>query len=465
MTLGTKYHEYAALPNLVSNYLNMNFYIPLQLTELSKKLTRPIYIVGGFVRNQLCGLALNADIDIAGGFDAESFKAVKNTKVIPVNKKLGTALIFYKGGKFEYTPFRKENYAEGGSHSPEAVEFNVPLDEDARRRDFTANSIYLDASSGNTVDPLNGIADAKNKILRAFDPCFVFKSDGLRLMRLARLAAELGFSIDSHTAAVAKEFNYQLRDIAAERKREELDKILNADSKYGIKDAHYQGLKELTKLGLWRYILPSMTIMEIPQNPKWHNHDVLEHTFLAVKYAPPGVRLAALMHDTGKPVCMLKYGKMHGHADESALIAQKELGQTGLKYPSAVADEVAALCRLHMYDLKLEVADAKMRVFCAVNFEYIDRLQELAAADGQATGKENLYTPRFAEFKQRLIQDGAPITKADLKIDGRDAVAYGYKGAQISAIIEELWRECVIEPKLNNREWLSSQLESRRFKQ
>jgi len=440
----------------------MKFYIPPQLTELSKALDRPIYIVGGFVRNQICGLPFGADIDIAGGFVASAFGAVDGAKVVPVNPKLGTALILYNEARFEYTPFRKENYAKGGAHSPESVEFYVSLEDDARRRDFTANSIYLEVKTQKPVDPLGGIADAANKILRAFDPEFVFKSDGLRLMRLARFAAQLGFGMDVHTASVAKEFNFQLQDIAAERKRDELDKILYADLKYGIKDAHYHGLKYLTKLNLWQYILPSMTIMEIEQNPKWHNFNVLEHTFLAAKHAPPLVRLAALMHDTGKPVCMERYGKMYGHADVSADIAKRELGQGGLKYPSAVVDETAKLCSLHMYDLNLEVSDAKMRVFCAVNFEYIDKLQQLVTADGQATGRDNLYTPRFAEFKQNLLDDAAPICKSDLKIDGNDAIDAGFKSVKIAQILTELWHECIINPKLNNREWLLLQLQNKK---
>jgi len=440
-------------------------YSPQSLTDLAKKLNRPIYIVGGYVRNQFCGLPLKADIDIASDFDGELFKKA-GARAVVINKKLCTMQIKYEGDNFEYTPFRKEKYADGGHHSPISVEFISDINEDAKRRDFTANSIYYDVLNKKIVDPSGGAEDAKNKVLRCHDAEFVFKSDGLRLMRLVRLSAELGYKIDENTKTAAIGFRHQLKDISAERKRDELNKILYADKKYGIVDAHYHGIKMLHELGLWEFILPSMTKMEITQNPKWHKFNVLEHTNMAVKHCDGSInnlRLAALMHDTGKPVCQEMFGKMHGHAAVSGEIALRELGQAGLKYSKATVNEVVKLCELHMYDLDLNTSDAKMMLFCAENFDVLEKLQALKYADAKATGKNeaDIIPPRFLYFRDKLAAEGAPIKISDLKIDGHDAIKVGFKARKIKAVLYELWKECIMNPRLNNREWLLEQLKKR----
>jgi len=446
-------------------------YSPPSLTELAKKLNRPIYIVGGYVRNQLCNLQPAAnnqspDIDIAGDFDGQLLKKA-GARIAIINKKLGTMWIEYKGNRFEYTPFRTEEYASGGHHSPINIEFISDINKDARRRDFTANSIYYDVLNQKIVDPLCGTHDAKNKILRCNEAESVFKSDGLRLMRLVRLASELGYEIDEKTKETAFRFRHQLNDISAERKRDELNKILYADKKYGVTHAHYRGLKLLHELRLWEHILPSMTRMKIPQNARWHNYDVLEHTFMAVKFADANIenlRLAALMHDTGKPVCQQLFGKMSGHAAVSGEIALKELGQEGLKYPKSVVSEVVKLCELHMYDLDFKTSENKMRLFCAINFEILEKLQALKYADALATGKnkQELFEHRFLYFRDKLLEEGAPLRQSDLRVSGRDAIEAGYEGEAIRVVLEELWKECLANPSLNERERLLEQLKNRR---
>ncbi|MCL2821891.1 MAG: HD domain-containing protein [Firmicutes bacterium] len=441
----------------------MDFFVPPQLNNLCALLSRPLYIVGGFVRNQICSLPLKmCDIDIAGDFCADEFKKT-GAKVLPINKKLGTAQIHFQDAVFEYTQFRTEEYDGTGSHSPIRTEFVSSLEIDAKRRDFCANSIYFDIKNNKIVDPLGGVSDTKNKVLKAFDPYLVFKNDGLRLMRLVRFASELGFEIEQKTFETAKDYCINLKDISPERKRDELDKILISDQKYGIEDAHFKGVNLLHGLNLYDFFLPSIPKMEIGQNPTYHKYNVLIHTFYAVKYAPPipNIRLAALMHDTGKPVCKQLNGNMNGHAETSAQIAINELGQNGLKYPNATVGQVAMLCRLHMYDLKGDVSDSKMKIFVATHFELIDKLQQLKTADALATGFPLKFVPRFKAFKDQLIKENAPIYLKSLKVNGHDAIKAGFKNQQIALVLTQLWKMCLIDPKLNNRKWLLAQLESR----
>lgn len=164
------------------------------------------------------------------------------------------------------------------------------------------------------------------------------------------------------------------------------------------------------------------------------------------------------MHDTGKPVCQLRDGNMYGHAEESEKIVIKELGECGLKYPSKIVQETARLVKHHMYDVNRQTSDSKMRIFVAHNFDIIEKLDLLATADGKATGNVDFIPPRFMFFANKLIEEGAPLSIRDLKISGSDAIKAGLKGAQIKAALEKLWKDCIINPRLNNKKWLLTQL-------
>ena len=427
--------------------------VPPFIRRLAATAKCKIYIVGGFIRNAALNLG-NTDIDICGALLPEELGV--DAEVIPINKRLGTALITDGVTKAEYTPRRKESYGPGGEHSPLAVSFGATIAEDVRRRDFTAGSVYYDVSEDRFVDPYGGLADIADRILRAKDPEFTFADDGLRLMRLCRLAAETGFSIDGNTAAVAKKFAHRLKDISPERKKAELDRILVADFKYGVKDAHYRGLCLMREFGLWQYVLPSVAAMDgVKQNPKYHLYDVMEHSFMAVRYAPADVRLAALMHDVGKPPCMAKDGNTYNHPQVGAEIVKVELGQNGLKYPNAVVEEVALLTRLHMYDMQGNAKESKVRIFVAEHFDIIPKLVALIKADGKATGtKEEIITHRFTVVYKKLIEENAPVKLSMLKVDGNDVVASGIKGKQVSETLKLLWRECILDPTRNDRRLL-----------
>lgn len=423
------------------------------MKKLADSLDKPVYIVGGYVRNSLMGLP-PADTDICGELPYSEIGSAR-----PVNPRLGTALVKIGDEEYEYTPFRSERYPEGGAHSPEEVTLYVDLRSDALRRDFTANSVYYDVKNGVIVDPLDGAKDIENKILRAYNPEFTFKSDGLRLMRLVRFAAELGFEIEEKTFAAAYRYRANLADIAPERKAAELSKILVADLKYGVNEAHYRALKLMTELGLWKYVIPEIEKTDIPQNPKYHRYSLIEHIFQAVKFAPPEVRTAALLHDIGKPECLSDNGNMYEHAKYSARSARKILG--GLRYDNAFIAETSALCGLHMYDKDRKTSDAKMLLFTAEHFAIIDKLQSLAEADSVATGREDILPPRFAFFKRKLIESGAPITLSMLKVDGRDFFDWRQK-KRIGEALRVLQRECILQPELNERERLLSRIKALR---
>lgn len=433
--------------------------IPESLRKLNSMSACPIYAVGGFVRNKIAGLG-DTDIDIAGPAAPEALGISRRYQTKIVNYKLGTAIIRYGDDKFEYTPFRVERYADGGAHSPIEVRFTTDIRQDAMRRDFTCNSVYYDVTNDKIVDPLGGIADIEKKIIRSYNPQRTFASDGLRILRMIRLAVELGFKIDGETAKAAQANADKLRDISAERRRDELNKILLADTRYGVEFAHYRGLRLIQQLGLWKYLIPQLEdAAGLMQNPKYHKFDVLEHINRTVRYSPPDIRLAALMHDVGKPYCMAKFGNMHGHESVSAHIVRYTLGEYGLKYPNDVIDEVEWLCQNHMYDMARNTRESKMRIFVAQNFDRIDKLAELMAADDKARGMDEPPREiRIARVKQELIDENAPLTLSELKLDGSVLIREGIQPVKIGGVLDELWRACVVEPRLNTEEWLLKQV-------
>lgn len=211
--------------------------------------------MGGWVRNKLCGLPLN-DIDICGGLHSEDFEKVCGIcgfEYKVVNAKLGTYLVIAGDEKYEYTPFRIENY-NLGKHAPEYVEWTDDIRVDARRRDFTCNAIYYDILADRVIDFYDGQKDIQKGVLHAVEtPEFVFSSDGLRILRLVRFACQLGWKIDRHTFKVAKKMTYQLKYISGERKTAELKNIFTAVKKYG-RESH--PLKILNDLCIYPYLVP-----------------------------------------------------------------------------------------------------------------------------------------------------------------------------------------------------------------
>ncbi|MCI8613108.1 MAG: CCA tRNA nucleotidyltransferase [Clostridia bacterium] len=433
----------------------MKIEVPKSLELLVKSAGVPVYLVGGYVRNSLRGLK-PTDIDLTGPCPVSALKLSPKYRVKTVNFRLGTAQIKYGKEVYEYTPFRVENYDKG--HTPSEVFFTTDIRQDALRRDFTCNSVYYDILADELIDFVGGISDIEKGILRCHKPERILSSDGLRILRLVRFACSLGFKIEGATATAAMAKAELLKDITPERKREELDKMLVADTVNGVDQAHYRAMKLLGKMGLFKYLIPEVEqCISLMQNEKYHKYDVAEHTFRTVAYAPPKVRLAALFHDLGKAYCMEKHGNMHGHEVVSARIAERRMGYYGLRYSN---DEIAFVKRLvlnHMYDMSGNTSDAKVRRFVARNFDVIDDLVDLINADKLATGmvtREQVGESRFTAVKWDIIESGAPVYIGDLEIDGTDCHAAGLDGEQIGAFLKDMLDICLLNPQLNNREWL-----------
>ena len=433
-----------------------------KIKELAIKLPRPLYVVGGYVRNYLINSTISTDVDICGDFDVEeisNFAKKVGFCLVATYKKTGTVVLAFENLKCEYTSFRREIYAEGGNHTPKKVEFTSDITLDAKRRDFKCNAVYYDIKNNEFCDLLGGINDIKNKILdTVIEPEKVFCSDGLRLMRLARFSSELGFTPTEKVVKVAKAYADNINDISVERIYTELKYILDADEKYNFspKNAHYIGIKLLSDIGVLGKIIPELELgRNMPQRKDYHNYDVLTHTLKSVLYASKSVRLAALLHDIGKPTCMINNGKFHGHDMVGVEIAEKVLKR--LKVDNETIKETKFLVGAHMKDLDGKMGENKVKKFIIKNYKLIPKLYLLKQADFSACKDDLSICPTIIKWKkieEDMKREGVPFSVKELKITATDLINLGYKGKDIHETLDKLLNLCIENPKLNVKEKL-----------
>lgn len=242
-------------------------FIPVSndLLKLAKLFPEDLYVVGGYVRNCLLKIE-SSDIDLCSNVDIDEISQIlkDNGYKIKIKNSKYNSITISKGDKsYEFTSFRKDYYPDNGSHAPIRVERTNELMEDAKRRDFTINSIYYNITKDEIVDPYHGVVDANQKILRCIgSPEEVLKNDGERILRMVRIVGELNLKIDKNTLKYAHLMAKNVADISSTRKYNELEKILYCDKRYKETPGNFvKSLDLLNRLGIWQYFgLPIKTI-------------------------------------------------------------------------------------------------------------------------------------------------------------------------------------------------------------
>ncbi|MBO5394417.1 MAG: CCA tRNA nucleotidyltransferase [Clostridia bacterium] len=235
----------------------MKLTISKNLEKLSQLFPCELYVVGGYVRNHLMGIAQD-DVDIVSRLSLEEVEKILEGSEFTFkikNKMLGSALITIDEEKYEYTTLRRDFYADGGAHMPERVEFVDSVKEDAKRRDFACNAIYYDIKNDKLIDFYGGIDDIAKRTLKTVEtPDEVLCHDGVRILRLFRFQCELNFKIEKQTLLAAFKFKKNLRDVSGERVLYEITRILHSPNKYeniSKPKAYMKALKNFNKCGLW----------------------------------------------------------------------------------------------------------------------------------------------------------------------------------------------------------------------
>ena len=410
----------------------------IELANIFRQNGGALYIVGGYVRNAILGFC-ETDIDLCGPMtvgEIEQFLDKDLYKINVVNPKLGTIHISpkYTDEEYEYTTFRAENYAKGGAHSPTHVEFVRDITLDASRRDFTANCIYYDICEDKIVDFYNGVSDVNSHILRTVEtPEYVFSSDGLRMLRMVRIACELDFNIDSQCFDTAKSMISQLADISHERFNKEIVSILFADYKYNyIKNPHacVMGLRLLSNLGAWRYILPEIVTLVGADNLT----TLLTQNWLHLTpRAPAPHRVTAFVIDM-----LTALGLELNRANVS-----KILGTTGIMLQKSEVDLQARLVEAFVIALRGFANDDEKRLFVQSNSQIWDRLLGLVALEKP--------TDDLSILRDVMVLDGVPMTIAELAINGNDLMRVypTLDKTKYSEVFEYLLKLCCESPEIN----------------
>ncbi len=415
-----------------------------------------LYAVGGFCRDVLLGVAPR-DLDICSKLKVEDVKTLLKSSGFVVSDKclrLGTVIVRRGNFRAEYTTFRTDSYPENsGMHAPSSVVFTDDIEADSARRDFCCNAVYYDVTADLFVDPRGGVDDIRKRVLRAADiPGKVFGEDGLRVLRMVRFAAELGFDVEENTYLAAKENARLVLDIKKERIFEELDKIFKADTAYPALNAegHCKGLLMLDDLGLVDVLLPELAALKgLEQSAKYHVYDAYRHSLEAYRVSSPEIRWAALLHDVGKRIAVDLQGNMHGHDSLGAEAVRTRLAELGM--PPSRMKRVAELVACHMVDLKGDMSENKLRRFIVAHSAVMKDLIALKYADCRATTGHDAENLRIDRLYREMRTDGTPFSLADLPVDGNDAERAGLKGKAVGEALKLLFDEAVVNPSLRDR--------------
>ena len=426
-----------------------------------------LFVVGGHVRNTLLGLPVS-DTDITSALRPDEVIALcreEGFKVVPKGIAFGMVEIHIGGKAYEHTTFRKDTYFDGGSHRPKSIEFSDSPEKDAFRRDFTVNALYQDVLTGEVIDPTGGLADLEKRLIRttSADPEAILRDDGLRLIRLCRFAAELGFDIEEKTLAAAEKCAPLIRDISAERVRDELKKVLLSDVKYGLpaEISVLRGLHLMDDIGLNDAILPELAACrDVEQSKKYHKFPVLEHIFRTTAMSEPELplRLACLFHDVAKPLVLERQGNMHGHDRESADIAREIL--TRLRFDNKTVDEAVWLVAHHMFDLDGNAKETTLKTrFVRWGRERVNSLALIREADFRGSVGEMIEVKSAVRWRRVLAEmeeKNTPFSESELAVTGReimDALSLP-PSPKIGEIKKALLKHCAVRPKDNTRERL-----------
>jgi tRNA nucleotidyltransferase (CCA-adding enzyme) len=420
------------------------------------------YIVGGCVRDLFLGRTPK-DWDITTNATPENIQRLfENTYY---TNEFGTVGVVNDDTAderlkvVEVTPYRLEGkYSD--ARRPDSVEFSQHINDDLKRRDFTINALAYSPTKGELLDLYLGLKDLSSRVIRAVgEPKERFAEDALRILRAVRIGAELGFGIDQKTEEAMAACADQLAKISKERVRDELVRII----------ASPQPMAALTfchKVGILKHVLPELEEgVGVDQNQA-HSFDVFEHSLRALQHAadkewPLLIRLAALLHDIGKPKSRRwsdekKDWTFHGHEVVGARMAKKILED--LKFPREMVQEVTNLVRWHMFfsDPDKVTLSAVRRIVANVGKERIWDLINLRICDRIGTGRPKEQPFRLRKY-QAMIEQAMrdPISVGMLALDGKGIMALGEKpGPRIGWTLHALLEEVLEDPARNTTEYM-----------
>lgn len=440
----------------------MNFEFNPKIIKLAKKITDAggeIYVVGGAVRDLILGREIH-DWDFTSNLKPEEIQKIfpKNSFY---NNSFGTISVVDGEDIFEITTFRTEQGYSDNRH-PDEVKWGKTLEEDLQRRDFTINAMALEIVDDrpSIVDLYSGQEDLKNGLIRTVgNPDERFNEDALRMMRAIRIAGQLGFLIEEKTFESIQKNAKLINNIAGERIRDELFKILQSK-------VPSHGIILLKNCGLLQEIIPEL-LDGVEMTQKGHHvDDVWNHNLKALdncSSSNPITKLASLLHDVGKPKSMRGDGEnrtFHNHEIFGSRIAL-QVGKN-LRLSKKELEQLFKLVRWHMFTVETTQTDKAVRRFIRnVTPEYIDEMIALRRADRLGSGsKETSW--RWELFKDRIVEvQKQPFSIKDLKVNGQDVMTILEikPSRKVGEVLTDIFAKVEEDPSLNDREVLLKKIE------
>jgi poly(A) polymerase/tRNA nucleotidyltransferase (CCA-adding enzyme) len=447
--------------------------IPSYVLEALKKLKTAgyeAYIVGGCVRDILMDKEPK-DWDITtNALPEQMLKIFPDAKYENI---FGTVLLPIRADKkddevkgkledvVEITTYRSEQGYSDRRH-PDTIQFETQLDKDLERRDFTINALALDPNDHEKIiDLFGGQKDIKAKIIRAVgEPSDRFKEDALRMLRAIRFSSQLEFELELKTERAIVKLAGSIKFVSRERIRDEFIKILSSRKAY-------EGVMMLHECKLLQYILPELEQGVDVKQDRHHIYPVFKHNLLALKCCPSKewqVRLAALLHDVGKPKTrkiIENIATFYNHEYVGAKMVDKIM--TRLKFSAADQTRIVNLVKNHMfyYNVGEVTAASVRRLIVKVGKENLKDLIDLRIADrlGSGTPKAMPYKLRHLQYMMESVQND-PVSVKMLKINGDDIIKFLNitPGPKIGALLDVLLGEVLEDPELNNIAWLKKRV-------
>lgn len=415
----------------------------INLAQIFSKNGHTLYIVGGFVRNALMGFC-ETDIDICSSATLEQVESMlrgTEYRCVLVNPALGTLHIFdsQKTVEYEHTTFRAEVYNAGGEHSPSEVRFVDDIRLDASRRDFSANALYYDILTHEIRDFYDGIECIKHHVLKTVEtPERVFSRDGLRILRMARIASELDFEIDRDTLVVASQMVSQLGFISQERFNKEIVSMIFADNKYqSIVNFGMQsrGVRILGEIDAWRYVLTDF--WQSLDTTRQQKMNAIEWELLSI--APPALRIACFVIDMLNSIdlepteeCVTQILGVKG-----VILNKKEVARQYEIIKAYFAVKGGTLG-----------TDKLVRLFLQANSEYNRELFGLLKLSGLGQNIIKTYS--------LMLEDKVPFSLKELAVNGNDLRENfaDIPPRYYSQILAFLLNLCAVMPEMNDKEKL-----------
>ena len=395
-------------------------------------------LVGGPVRDAFLGREVN-DLDFTTSATPDQIEALLRPladAVWDVGREFGTIAAKLGEATVEITTYRADSY-DGKTRKP-TVEFGTNLHDDLVRRDFTVNAMALRVPGAVLVDPYGGLDDLLAERLRTpSTPEVSFSDDPLRMLRACRFVSQLGAKLDVPTAAALADMAEKITTISAERVRDELSKLLLTDSPRA-------GLEVLVDSGLAAHVLPELALLREERDEHRRHKDVYQHSLTVLEQAidlekfrhpgePPNLvnRLAALLHDIGKPVTKKFEGgqvTFHHHDVVGAKMVKKRL--KALRFDNNTVDRVAKLIELHLRFFGYADqgwSDSAVRRYVRDAGEELELLHILTRADVTTRNQQKADRLAFAydDLEQRIaeLQEQEQLDAMRPDLDGEQIMA------------------------------------------